>query len=109
MTGIYNIRGFYDGEKNPSLKRVKNLVPRIVTYDDTYALCLIEKYNHIEYHDSYYCFLSKYGVTDKDKWCYGDTIKKPSLEDYFKISYRLKELGLIFNLKKIIYDSNRNK
>ena len=96
----------YNGEKNSYLKNAKGLVPRIVTYNnDNFALCLIEKHNP----KKYYCFITKYGLHDKMAFYRGDVIKKLSLEDYFKISYRLKELKFKFNLKKIIYDSNRNK
>ena len=95
----------YNAEKNPYLKNTKDLVPRIVKYDDNFAICLIEKRNP----KKYYCFLTKYGFYDKILRYRSDVIKKMSLEDYFKISCRLKELRLKFNLKKIIYDSNRNK
>lgn len=105
MTGTYNKMNLYDGEKNPYLKYTKNLVPRIITYNGAFAFCLIEKH----YPEIYYCFLTKYGVFDADKYSPIDVIEKLSLEDYFKISYRLKSLRLKFNLKKIIYDSNRNK
>jgi len=105
MTGIYHRMNLYDGEKNPYLKHTKNLVPRIVKYGDTFGFCLVEKH----YPEIYYCFLSGYGVFDADRYCLGDAIEKLSLSDYFKISYRLRSLKLKINLKKIIYDSNRNK
>lgn len=105
MTGIYNKITLYDAEKNPFLKQVKNLVPRIVTYGGNFAFCLIERHNP----KTYYCFLSKFGFLDKDKYYPNDVIEKLSLEDYFKISYRLRSLGFKINLKKIIYDSNRYK
>jgi len=95
----------YNGEKNSFLKNAKDLVPRIVTYNDTFALCLIEKHNP----KKYYCFITKYVFHDEMAYYPGDVIKKLSLEDYFKMSCRLKGLRLKFNLKKIIYDSNRNK
>lgn len=96
MTGIYNRMNLYKAEKNPFLKHVKNLVPRIVTYNGTFAFCLIERHDP----KAYYCFLSIFGFADKDTCFPNDVIKKMSLEDYFKISYRLKSLRLKFNLKK---------
>jgi len=107
MIGMYNRMSLYNAEKNVFLKNAKDLVPRIVTYGRDFAFCLIEKHGFTNPY--YYCFLSKFGFSDTDVYCHGDVIKKLSLEDYFKISYRLKGLGLKFNLKKIIYDSNRNK
>ena len=95
----------YNAEKNSFLKGAKDLVPRIVTYDNTFGFCLMEK----KHPKTYYCFLSKFGFMDKDRYRIGDVIKKLSFEDYFKISNRLRLLNIKFNLKKIIYDSNRNK
>jgi hypothetical protein len=101
----------YDAKKNSFLKNAKDLVPRIVIYDDaflsnsSFGFCLVEK----KYPKTYYCFLSMFGFMDKDRYCIGDVIKKLSFEDYFKISNRLRLLNIKFNLKKIIYDSNRNK
>jgi len=103
MTGNYD--GFYKEEKNLFLKNTKDLVPRIVTYDRNFAFCLIERHNLA----TYYCLITKYGISDINGYCRGDAIEKLSLVDYFKISYRLKALRLKLNLKKIIYDSNRNK
>ena len=105
MTGIHDSINIYDGEKNYYLKKAKDLVPRIVAYDNTIAFCLIEKHRS----KLYYCFLTKLGFADKAIYCLGDSISKLSFEDYFRISYRLRSLSLKFNLKKIIYDSNRNK
>lgn len=96
---------YYDAEKNPFLKNTKDLVPRIVIYDGNFAFCLIERHNP----KIYYCFLSKFGLGYRYTYVTNDVIKKLSLEDYFKISYRLRSLGFKINLKKIIYDSNRNK
>ena len=107
MIGTYDEIRIYNGEKNYGLKKVKDLVPRIVTFDDRFAFCLIEKHCHNP--KSYYCFLSELGLADRAITCLGDTIKKLSLGDYFKTSYRLRDLRLKINLKKIIYDSNRNK
>ncbi len=107
MTGIHNSTNLYDGEKNPFLKRVTNLVPRIVIYDGTSAFCLVEK----DHPKTYYCFFSKrgLGIAHKEIYCLDDAMEKLSLADYFEISYRLRRLKLKINLKKIIYDSNRNK
>ena len=105
MIGNCDIMNLYNAEKNSFLKHVKNLVPRIVTYDGNFAFCLIERHDP----KKYYCFLSKFGFADKDTYCPGDVIKKLSLEDYFQISNRLRLLNFKINLKKIIYDSNRNK
>lgn len=105
MTGTYNKMNLYKAETNPYLKHTKNLVPRIVAYNGTFGFCLIEKHRP----KAYYCFLTKYGVFDRDIYCSSDVIVKLSLADYFKISDRLRSLRLKINLKKIIYDSNRNK
>lgn len=105
MIGNCDMIDLYNAEKNVFLKNAKDLVPRIVTYYDTYAFCLMEKHGP----KAYYCFISKYGISDKDVCYPSDVIKKLSLEDYFKISYRLRKMSLKINLKKIIYDSNRNK
>jgi hypothetical protein len=96
---------FYNEEANSILRNAKDLVPRIVTYDRNFAFCLIERHNPTKY----YCLTTKYGIADRNRCCRGDAIKKLSLEYYFKTSYRLKRLGYKLNLKKIIYDSNRNK
>ncbi len=96
MIGNCDMMNLYKAEKNFFLKNAKDLVPRIVIYDDTYAFCLMEKRNP----KTYYCFLSKYGLSDKDVCYPSDVIKKLSLEDYYKMSYRLRGMSLKFNLKK---------
>lgn len=106
MIGNCDMMNLFDAEKNPFLKSTKDLVPRIVIYDQNIdALCLIEK----KYPKTYYCFFSRYGYADKEKYRTGDYVKKLSLGDYFRISNRLMLSNIKFNLKKIIYDSNRNK
>lgn len=105
MIGNYDMISIYDVEKNSFLKNAKDLVPRIVTYDGTFGFCLMEK----KHPKTYYCFLSKFGFADKDRYCHGDVIKKLSFGYYFQISNRLRILNFKLNLKKIIYDSNRNK
>ena len=105
MTGIYNKMKLYRAETNPFLKHAKNLVPRIVTFNGIFVFCLIER----RYPKTYYCVVEKLRIVDKDEYCRGDVIGKLSLEDYFQTSNRLMSLKTKINLKKIIYDSNRNK
>lgn len=106
MIGNCDMMNLYDAEKNPFLKNTKNLVPRIVIYGQNInALCLIEK----QYPKTYYCFFSIFGFVDKENYRAGDVVKKLSLGDYFRISNRFRLSNIKFNLKKIIYDSNRNK
>ena len=106
MIGNCDTMHLYDAEKNPFLKNTKDLVPRIVIYGQNInALCLIEK----KYPKTYYCFFSIFGFADKEKYRVGDVVKKLSLRDYFQISNTFRLSHIKFNLKKIIYNSNRNK
>jgi hypothetical protein len=96
---------FYKSHKNNFLKKAKNLVPRIIRYNDNAAFALVDKRNK----NHYYCFLSTYGIRDRERVCEEDVVSKLSLTDYFNFSERLLHLKFKLNFRKIIYDSNRNK
>jgi hypothetical protein len=98
----------YNSRKNKFLREAKNLVPRIIAFSGEVAFCLVDKTvkNNYPY---YYCFLTRYGIIDRDRMSKGDEVLKLSLTDYFNMSQRLLGLKLKINLKEIIYDSNRNK
>ena len=102
---VMNAYNLYDGD---FLRGTKNLVPRTITYGGSAAFGLVEK-NTVKNNDYYYCFLSRYGIINKEKVCEGDVVSKLSLTDYFNFSERLLGRKLKLNLRKIIYDSNRNK
>jgi hypothetical protein len=106
MMNVYNSQmNVYNSQNNSFLKEAKNLVPRTITYGGEVAFGLVDKRNK----NRYYCFLSKYGITDRERVCPGDVTSELSLTDYFNASRRLLALKLKLNLKKIIYDSSRNK
>jgi hypothetical protein len=97
----------YDSHNNIFLRKAKNLVPRKITYGSFMAFGLVEK-NTVKNND-YYCFISNCSVIGIERAVQDDVISKLSLTDYFNISNRLLDLKLKLNLRKIIYDSNRNK
>ena len=95
----------YNSHNNKFLRKAKNLVPRIIAFSGDVAFCLVDK----TVKKYYYCFLTRHGIIDKERISKGDEVLKLSFTDYFNMSQRLLDLKLKFNLKKIIYDSNRNK
>lgn len=97
----------YDSHNNIFLRKAKNLVPRKITYGTHMAFGLVEK--NVVNNNDYYCFISDINVFDRERAFQDDVISKLSLTDYFNISNRLLRLKLKLNLRKIIYDSNRNK
>lgn len=97
----------YDSHNNTFLKRVKNLVPRKIKYGTHMAFGLVEK--NVVKNNDYYCFISDISIFERERAFHDDVISKLSLTDYFNISNRLLGLKLKLNLRKIIYDSNRNK
>lgn len=109
MIGNYeSVMNVYKLYNNNFLRGTKNLVPRTITYGGSVAFGLVEN-ETVKNNDYFYCFLSRYGIIDRERVCEGDVVSKLSLIDYFNFSERLLGLKLKLNLRKIIYDSNRNK
>lgn len=95
----------YNEEKNPFLKNAKNLVPRTITFEGNVAFGLVDKRDK----SHYYCFFTNCRISDIEPVYERDVISELSLMGYFNASEKLLALNRKLNLRKIIYDSNRNK